>query len=80
MVTPQEAEELAHATVELYLNKCQPQNMDDAFKVLIKLFSMAGIALVANGGKERALNVASDTIQNMSRPDIRVHAEAVKQH
>lgn len=80
MISPQEAEAVAQATVEQYIAYCGAQNKDEARQVLIKLFSMAGIALVAIAGRDRALEIADATKHNMARPDLVARLEMVKPH
>lgn len=80
MISPQEAEALAQVTVETYVSCCGAQNADDARHAIIKLFSMAGIALVAIAGRELALEIADETKQNMARNDLVARLEMVKPH
>jgi hypothetical protein len=80
MISPQEAEALAQVTVETFVSCCGAADADDARRAVIKLFSMAGIALVAIAGRERALEILDETKQNMSRTDLVARLEMVKKH
>lgn len=54
MITPQEAEKLAHDTIEQYVNTAECRSVEDVANVLMKLASMAGLAMAAVVGREEA--------------------------
>ena len=80
MVTQQEAERLAQECIRKYLEDCSPKTVTDAGNVLMKLSSVAGIALCATvGGEEAAARlqgVAQFIKKNM--PDIQTCNSKVK--
>lgn len=80
MITPDQAEELAQHTVELYLNQCLPRDAEECGKALIKLFSMCGLALVGVVGREQALHIAEATMENMSRQDLNAQVQLIRRN
>jgi len=55
MVTQAEAEVLARAAIQKYLNDCNLQTTDDAGNALMKLVSVAGVTMAAVAGGAEAV-------------------------
>ena len=55
MITPQQAENLAHKTVEDYVNACGCKSHEDVANVLMKLVSMCGLGMCATVGQAEAV-------------------------
>lgn len=55
MITAKEAEKRAHALIENYVNGAGCGSTEDIANVLMKLASMAGLAMAAVAGREEAV-------------------------
>ena len=55
MITPQEAESLAHKTVQDYVNACKCDSVQDFGNALMKLVSMCGLGMCATVGQDEAV-------------------------
>lgn len=67
MVTQQEAEELAKRHMQDYLNACSLNTAADAGNALMKLCSVAGVALCATVGYDEAVARLYATAQFIER-------------
>lgn len=54
-ISPKDAELLAQATIESYINSCNCQTATDVANALMKLNSMTGLALCSVVGQEDAV-------------------------
>ena len=77
MITPDEAEALAHTTVETYINRCGCKSIDDIGNVLMKLASMTGLALCATQGQEKAVKTIESVAAHVGKPK---YAKAASLH
>ncbi|MEE7625402.1 hypothetical protein V3O24_04450 [Methylobacter sp. Wu8] len=68
MITPQEAEKLAAETIKNYMNACQLQTTQDAGNALMKLVSMAGLAMCATVGQKEAVDRLQGTAAYIAQP------------
>lgn len=68
MVTPQEAEALAQQAVQNYLNACHLQTTADAGNALMKLCSVAGLAMCATVGQDEAVARLQGTAAHIAKP------------
>ena len=55
MITPKEAEKLAHTVIQDYVNACQCNTMEDVGNALMKLASMCGLGMCATVGQHEAV-------------------------
>ena len=67
MVTQQEAEELAKRHMQDYLNACSLNTVADAGNALMKMCSVAGVALCATVGYDEAVARLYVTAQFIER-------------
>lgn len=67
MITADQAEKLAHDTVEAYINKCGCKSLEDVGRVLMKLASMTGLALVATHGQEDAIAIVESVSRHIAQ-------------
>ena len=65
MHTPLEAEVLATAHIQHYINSCECQSIEDVGNVLMKLLNIVGQALVGTQGKETAFVMIEKTTQSL---------------
>ena len=56
MITPTEADDLAHDAIENYVACCHCRGPQDIANVLMKLASKSGVAMIAVVGKEEAID------------------------
>ncbi|VVM98973.1 hypothetical protein [Pseudomonas fluorescens] len=68
MITPEEAEALAHTAVEAFINRCGCKSIDDVGNVLMKLVSMTGLALCATQGQEKAVDIIEGVAAHVAKP------------
>jgi len=68
MITADQAEKLAHDTVEAYINKCGCKTVEDVGRVLMKLASMTGLALVATQGQAEAVTIVESVKLHIAKP------------
>jgi hypothetical protein len=68
MITPDEAEALAHTTVETYINRCGCNSIEDVGNVLMKLMSMTGLALCSTQGQQKAVHIIEGTARHVAKP------------
>lgn len=81
MVTPDQAEVIANKAVEDYINACEPQNLDEVGKVLLKLLSMTGLAMCAARGQNGAVAAVESVAVHISQQKYaRARLEAVRKH
>lgn len=73
MITPEEAEKLAHKTVEDYMYSCDCDTTEDAANALMKLASMCGLAMRATVGQDEAVKRLQGTTDYIAKPE---HAES----
>lgn len=55
MITPKEAEKLAHTVIQDYVNACKCNTLEDVGNALMKLASMCGLGMCATVGQEEAV-------------------------
>jgi hypothetical protein len=55
MITEQDAEKLAQAVMQDYVNRCQCNTKEDVANALMKLTSMCGLGMCAVVGKDDAV-------------------------
>lgn len=67
MITPGQAEKLAHALVEDYINQCGCQNTEDVANALMKLASMSWLAMCAVVGRDEAVHRMLGTAQYIAK-------------
>lgn len=72
MITPKEAEVLAHQTLEEFVNKCGCMNTQDVANVMMKLASMCGLGMCAVVGRDEAVDRMQQTTDYIAK------AQAVK--
>lgn len=77
MITPDEAEKLAHSTLEKYINSCNCGTAEDVGKVLLKLLSMTGLALNAMQGQANAVAAIESVALHVGKPK---YAKAASLH
>lgn len=65
MITPNEADALAHSTIENYMACCHCRTPQDMANVLMKLASMSGLAMMAVVGKEAAIDRLTVTTNHL---------------
>lgn len=68
MITPDQAEKLAHDAVEDYINKCGCKTIEDVGHVTMKLLSMTGLALVATQGQDKAVAMVEGVMLHIAKP------------
>ena len=69
MITPKEAEKLATKHVQEYVNACGAENLEDIGKVLLKLLSVTGQAILATQGQETAVAMLEGTAKHLAKPE-----------
>lgn len=69
MITPKEAEDLAHKAVEQYVNECHCDNMQDVANVVMKLASMCGLVMCATVGQDEAVSRLQGTTDHIAKPE-----------
>lgn len=80
MVTQETAERMCNKLVEAYINECKPGDMDDVRNLVLKLLSMAGLALAATQGKEVAVDLIRMVATHVEENAHRSHAEIIRRH
>lgn len=65
MITPKDADALAHSTIENYVACCHCRTPQDMANVLMKLASMSGLAMMAVVGKEEAIDRLTGTTNHL---------------
>ena len=80
MVTPETAERMCNKLVESYINACKPKDMDDVRHLILKLISMAGLALAATHSKEEAVALIQSVAVHVGENAHRSHAEIISRH
>ncbi|MBC2655528.1 hypothetical protein H7A76_31975 [Pseudomonas sp. MSSRFD41] len=80
MITPEQAEKVTHSLIESYLNDANPNNVDDVERLLLKLMSMAGLALAATLGTERAISIIQSVAANVEKQAHRARVELIRRH
>lgn len=73
MITPKEAEVLAHQTLEAYVNKCGCKNTRDVANVLMKLASMCGLGMCAVVGREESVDRMQQTTDYIAKAQAGKH-------
>lgn len=68
MVTAKEAEALAQQAIQNYLNSCNLQTVEDAGNALMKLCSVAGLAMCATVGQDEAVARLEGTAAHIAKP------------
>lgn len=76
MITPKEAEVMAHQTVEDYVNKCGCMNTEDVANVLMKLASLCGLAMCAVVGRDEAVDRLQGTTNYIAKAQAGKHWNA----
>lgn len=69
MITPKEAEALATAKVQEYVNACGCNDLQDVGNALLKLLSVTGQAMIATQGRDVALAMVEGTHAHLSKPE-----------
>lgn len=69
MVSQAEAEALAQKFMQEYVNACKCDTTEDVGNVLMKLVSVAGIAMIAVEGHETAVSRMQGTANYIARPE-----------
>jgi len=73
MITPKQAEVLAHQTLEDYVNKCGCENTQDVANVLMKLASMCGLGMCAVVGRGESVDRMRQTADHIAKAQAGVH-------
>lgn len=73
MITPKEAEVLAHQTLEEFVNKCGCMNTQDVANVLMKLASMCGLGMCAVVGRDEAVDRLQQTTDYVAKAQAGKH-------
>lgn len=68
MITQQEAEALAHTTIETYINRCSCKTIEEVGNALMKLTAMCGISLVATQGQAEAVHIVEAVKLQIAKP------------
>lgn len=69
MISQAEAEDLARKHLQEYVNACNCNTTEDVGNVLMKLVSVAGIAMIAVEGHETAVSRLVGTAEYIARPE-----------
>lgn len=69
MVNQQEAEKLATDAIQNYLNACGLDTVEDASNALMKLVSVAGLAMCAIVGQDDAVARLEGTARHIAKPE-----------
>lgn len=69
MITQLEAEALATKKVQEYVNACGCNTVEDIGKVLLKLLSTTGQAMVATQGQAVAVDMVAATAEHLAKPE-----------
>lgn len=80
MVTPKEAETLAHKTVQEYVNACGCNSTEDVSNVLMKLVSMCGLAMCATVGQRETIDRLIGTADYIRTTQSGVNWKMEKEH
>lgn len=80
MVTSETAERMCKRLVESYINTCKPKDLDDVELLIMKLLGMAGLALSATHGKDRAVATIEGIAIGVGENAHRSRAEIVRSH
>lgn len=80
MVTPETAERMCNKIIESYINECKPRNLDDVRHLLLKMMSMAGLAVAATQGKDEAVALIQSVAIHVGKNAHRSHAEIINTH
>ena len=69
MIKPDDAEVLATAKLQEYVNACGCDTIEDVGNVLMKLLSVTGMALVATQGQDKAVAMMDGTAAHLAKPE-----------
>lgn len=69
MITHQEAEVLATQKLYDYVAACGCESTEDLGKALLKFISVAGQALLATQGQEKAVAIVEGTARHLARSE-----------
>lgn len=69
MITPTEAEKLATQHVQDYVNACKCGDIVDVGNALMKLVSVAGLAMIATQGQAVAVARLEGTARHLAKPE-----------
>jgi hypothetical protein len=67
VISPGQAEKLAHALVENYINKCGCENTQDVANALMKLASMCGLGMCAVVGRAESVQRLRETADYIAK-------------
>jgi len=80
MITPDQAEQVTHRLIEGYINAAKPKDMEDVAGLLLKLISMAGLALAATCGIDDAVHALELAAEHVAKEAHRSRAEVICRH
>lgn len=80
MITPDQAEQVTQRLIEGYINAAKPRDMDDVAGLLLKLISMAGLALAATHDKDDAVQALNLAAEHLAKEAHRSRAEVIRCH
>lgn len=69
MITQQEAEALATKHIQEYVNQCGVTDTEELGKVLMKLLSTTGQAILATQGQTEAVAIVDATARHLAKPE-----------
>lgn len=69
MITSQEAEERATALLKDYVFACGCESVEDVGKVLLKMLSVTGQAILATQGQATAVAMVEGTARHLAKPE-----------